>query len=452
MAAGSALTPMNPIVAILGRPNVGKSTLFNRMTRTQDALVDDSPGVTRDRHYGSANWNGVDFTVVDTGGFADGEEFSADIRFQIQQAIAEADVLALVLDGKGGLSPFDRDLLDLLRGMTKPVFYAVNKIDGPEKEALLADFYRLGLAALYPISAEHRFGLNDFLDDLVAALPRPAEPAPAADRQNLIGLAVVGRPNVGKSSLINRILGENRMVVSPRPGTTRDAIDTVHRRKDRSYLLIDTAGIRRKGRVSEKLETFSVIKALRSLERCDVAVVVIDAAERITEQDITIAGYVLERGCGCVFAINKWDLAAPSGLREKRIIDELRLKAKFLSFAPVLTVSARTGRGVNRIFSQVDAVYQQFARRIGTGPLNRIIDGAIEKNPPPLHRGRPLKFYYAAQVTAKPPTIVSFVNHPEAVHFSYKRYLLNQIREETGLNKTPIRLIFRERQRRQERG
>jgi GTPase len=443
---------MNPIVAILGRPNVGKSTLFNRMTRTKDALVDDLPGVTRDRHYGSASWNGVDFTVVDTGGFADGEEFSAEIRFQINQAIIEADAIALVLDGRGGLSPFDRDLLDILRGIPKPVFYAVNKIDGPELEGLMADFYRLGLETLYPISAEHRFGINDFLDDLVAALQRPVAPSPDADRASMIGLAVVGRPNVGKSSLINCILGEDRLVVSPRPGTTRDAIDTVHRRKDRSYLLIDTAGIRRKGRVSEKLEKFSVIKALRSLERCDVAVVVIDAAEGITEQDITIAGYVLERGCGCVFAINKWDLAEQSGLREKRIIDELRLKAKFLSFAPVLTVSARTGRGVSRIFSKVDAVYQQFGRRIGTGPLNRIIDGAIQKNAPPLHRGRPLKFYYTAQVTAKPPTIVSFVNHPEAVHFSYKRYLLNQIREKTGLDKTPIRLIFRERERRQKRG
>ena len=447
MAAGSALTPMNPIVAILGRPNVGKSTLFNRMTRTQDALVDDFPGVTRDRHYGSASWNGVDFTVVDTGGFADGDEFSADIRFQIRQAINEADVLALVLDGKGGLSPFDRDLLDILRGMAKPVFYAVNKIDGPEQEALLADFYRLGLAALYPISAEHRFGLNDFLDDLVSALPRPAEPPPGAGRQNLIGLAVVGRPNVGKSSLINRILGENRLVVSPLPGTTRDAIDTIHRRSDRSYLLIDTAGIRRKGRVSAKLEKFSVIKALRSLDRCDVAVVVLDATEGVTEQDITIAGYAYERGCGCVLAINKWDVAESSGLREKKMIDELRLKAKFLGFAPVVTVSARTGRRVSRIFSLADAVYDQYGRRIETGPLNRILDRSLQKNAPPLHRGRPLKFYYAAQVTVKPPTMVFFVNHPEAVHFSYRRYLLNQIREQAGLDKTPIRLIFRKRER-----
>lgn len=440
---------MSPVVAILGRPNVGKSSLFNRLTRSRDALVDDSPGVTRDRHYGSASWNGVTFTVVDTGGFADGDEFSSEIRFQIEQAMHEADAIVFVLDGKAGLSPYDRDLLDLLRGIAKPVFYAVNKIDGPEQEGLLADFFRLGLATLYPISAEHRFGLNDLLDDLVAALPRPETPAPAEDGEDLIRLAVVGRPNVGKSSLINRILGEDRLVVSPQPGTTRDAIDTLCRRQGRAYLLIDTAGIRRKGRVSEKIEKFSVIKALRSLERCDVAVVVLDAGEGVTEQDIAIAGYAFERGCGCVLVVNKWDLAEQSGRREKQVIDEVRFKSKFLSFAPVLTVSARTGRRVNRIFGTAEGVYRQYAQRIGTGPLNRILETATRKTAPPLHRGRPLKFYYAAQVAAKPPTIVFFVNHPEAVHFSYRRYLLNQIREQTGLDQTPIRLIFRERERRE---
>lgn len=443
---------MNPIVAIIGRPNVGKSTLFNRLTRTQDALVDDFPGVTRDRHYGRASWNGIAFTVVDTGGFADVDDFSADIRIQIDQAIDEADAILFILDGRAGLSPFDRDLLDILRGVRKPVFYAVNKIDGPEQEVLLADFFRLGLRTLYPISAEHRYGMNDFLDALVAALPPAEAPASTEDDPATIRIAIVGRPNVGKSSLVNRMLGENRLVVSPRPGTTRDAIDTVYRHRGRTYLLIDTAGIRRKGRVSEKLEKFSVIKALRSLERCDVAVVVLDAAEGVTDQDIAVAGYADERGCGCVLAINKWDLAESSGLREKKMIDELRFKAKFLNFAPALTVSARTGRRVNRIFSTVNTVYQQFEQRIGTGPLNRILEGAIQKNAPPLLRGRPIKFYYAAQVAAKPPTILCFVNHPEAVHFSYKRYLLNQIRDQTGLDKTPIRLIFRERERRETKG
>jgi GTP-binding protein len=440
---------MSPIVAIIGRPNVGKSTLFNRITRTQDALVDDDPGVTRDRHYGSAAWNGVGFTVVDTGGFVEGDEFSEEIRFQIFQAMEEADLIVFVLDGKGGLSPFDRDILDVLRGIRKPVFYAVNKIDAPEQEVLLADFYRLGLDALYPVSAEHRYGLNDLLDDLVAALPRPEQESREEGVRAPIGLAVVGRPNVGKSSLINCILGEKRLVVSPDPGTTRDAIDSLHRRRDKSYLLIDTAGIRRKGRVSEKLEKFSVIKALRSLERCDVALVVVDASEGITDQDISIAGYAFERGCGCVFVLNKWDLAEKDGASEKKLVEELRMQAKFLSFAPVLTVSARTGRRVNRIFGLVDVVYDQYSRRIATGQLNRFLEDALERNAPSLHRGRPVKFYYATQVAAQPPTIVFFVNFPEAVHFSYKRYLLNQFREQTGLDRTPVRMLFRQRERKE---
>ena len=440
---------MTPIVAILGRPNVGKSTLFNRITRTRDALVDDTPGVTRDRHYGRASWNEIGFMVVDTGGFADDDEFSKEIRFQISQAIEEADVVLLVLDGKAGLSPYDRELLDTLRGIRKPVFYLVNKIDGLEHEGRLEDFYRLGVEPLYPVSAEHRYGVSDFLDDLVKALPRPAEEAAGEGGSDMIGLAVVGRPNVGKSSLINRFLGQDRLVVSPTPGTTRDAIDTVCRRGDRSYLMIDTAGIRRKGKVHQKLEKFSVIKALRSLERCDVALIVLDAGEGITDQDISIAGYAFERSCGVVLVLNKWDVAEKNGVSEKKMMEELRMQAKFLSFAPALTVSARTGRRVNRVFQLVDEVYAQYSRRIATGELNRLLETALERNPPPLHRGRPVKFYYATQVTSQPPTVVFFVNHPEAVHFSYQRYLVNQLREQTGLDRTPIRMLFRQRERRE---
>jgi GTP-binding protein len=265
-------------------------------------------------------------------------------------------------------------------------------------------------------------------------------------------VAIVGRPNVGKSTLVNRVLGEERVIAFDQPGTTRDAIEVEARWQGRDYTIVDTAGIRRKGRTREKLEKLGVLKALQSIDRSHVAVLVVDATEGVTDQDIAVAGYAYERGCGCVLAINKWDLAEQSGLRERTIIEELRFKAKFLSFAPVLTVSARTGRRVNRIFGMVDAVYRQYAQRIGTGPLNRILDAAIQKTPPPLHRGRPIKFYYSAQVSAKPPTILFFVNHPEAVHFSYKRYLLNQIREQTGLDQTPIRLIFRERERRQNQG
>jgi len=437
---------MKPIVAIIGRPNVGKSTLFNRVTRTKDALVDDFPGVTRDRHYGDASWNEVEFTLVDTGGFTAGDDLAEEIRLQVRQAISDADVIILLLDGKQGVSPFDQEIIALLRAVDKPIFYAVNKIDGAEQEVLLADFYQLGIAHPYPLSAEHRYGLNDLFDDVVKSFSGPPSETSGAGRQEMIKLAVVGRPNVGKSSLINRILGENRLLVSDIPGTTRDAIDSVCSLNGKSYLLIDTAGIRRKGKVSRKLEKFSIIKALRSLDRCDVALIVMDADEGVTDQDISIAGYAHERGCGCVLLLNKWDLV-PKGRRTAvRYHERLREQAKFLSFAPAATVSALTGLRIYKVFELVDQVYEQYQRRIGTGQLNRIFEQALEKNVPSLHRGKRIKFYYAVQVGAKPPTILCFVNYPQAVHFSYQRYLINQLRQAAGLDKTPIRLILRQRE------
>ena len=436
---------MKPIVAIIGRPNVGKSTFFNRVTRSKDALVDDFPGVTRDRKYGDAIWNDIAFTLVDTGGFTEGHEFAGDIRYQVHQALADADVIVLLLDGKAGISPFDRDIVELLHDTQKPVFYAVNKIDGAERETHVSEFYSLGIDPLYPISAEHRYGMVDFLDALVAGFDTIA-PHPDFDTtEGTVGLAVVGRPNVGKSSLINRILGQERLLVSERPGTTRDAIDTICQVAGKSYLLIDTAGIRRKGKVTRKIEKFSIIKALRSLDRCDVALIVLDTAEGIAEQDISIAGYAYERGCGCIFLLNKWDLVEKDTNTAKKYLTELKMRAKFLSFAPALTISALTGQRVTKIFRLVDDVYDQYVRRIGTGQLNRILETATTKNPPPLHRGKPIKFYYATQVSSRPPTVVCFVNHPKAVHFSYKRFLINQIREQAGLDKTPIRMLFRPR-------
>jgi GTP-binding protein len=427
---------------------VGKSTFFNKVTRTRDALVDDLPGVTRDRHYGDAGWNNVEFTLVDTGGFTEGDDFSQEIQHQVQQAIDDADVIILLLDGKEGTSPFDRDMLKILRTIKKPVFYAVNKIDGLEQEVHLYDFYSLGIDKLYPISAEHRYGLPDFLDDLVDALPGPGEKYKKDEAEDIIGLAVVGRPNVGKSSLINRILGEERLLVSDIPGTTRDAIDSVCKVNGKTYLLIDTAGIRRKGKVKRKIEKFSIIKALRSLDRCDVALILLDAKEGITDQDINIAGYAYDRGCGCIMLLNKWDLVKKDSKTVGKYIDQLGTQAKFLSFAPAITISALTGQRVSKVFKLVDEVYSQYAQRIGTGQLNKIIELAIEKNEPSLYRGKRLKFYYATQVSAKPPTFVCFVNYPEGIHFSYKRYLINQIREQTGLDKTPIRIVFRQRERR----
>jgi GTP-binding protein len=442
---------MKPIVAIVGRPNVGKSTLFNRITRTKDALVDDFPGVTRDRHYGDANWNDIEFTLVDTGGFTEGDEFADEIRFQIHQAIADADVILLMLDGKAGVSPFDSDVLNFLRSIDKPIFHAVNKIDGAEQEIYLSEFYQLGLETLYPLSAEHRYGLTDLLDEMAQVLSGLANDPQEDPAAEMIRLAVVGRPNVGKSSLINRILGQDRLLVSDIPGTTRDAIDSVCKLNGKSYLLVDTAGIRRKGKVTRKLEKFSVIKALRSLERCDVALIVMDASEGVTDQDISIAGYAYDRGCGCIMLLNKWDLVEKDSKTVKAYYERLRDQAKFLSFAPAMTISALTGQRVTKTFKLVDEVYDQYAKRIATGQLNRIMEKAIEKNEPSLHRGKRIKFYYAAQISTRPPTIVCFVNYPQAVHFSYKRYLLNQLREASGLDKTPIRMIFRQREGRKKR-
>jgi GTP-binding protein len=433
---------MKPIVALVGRPNVGKSTLFNRLTRTRDALVDDFPGVTRDRNYGDAEWDEVPFTVVDTGGFAGqvDDSFADAIRQQVFQAIEDADAVIMMMDGKYGLSPFDRDIVDRLRDAGKTVFYVVNKIDGPEQENALVDFYRLGLEKVYPLSAEHRYGLVDLLDALVKTFP-PSTDAPRDE----IKIAVVGRPNVGKSSLINRLIGQPRHLVSDIPGTTRDAVDSVLTHHGQQYRLIDTAGIRRKGKVSQKLEKFSIMKALRSLDRCDVALILIDASEGITDQDISVAGYAYDRGCGCIFLLNKWDLVEKDHRTVKAYTERLHMEAKFLAFAPVMTISALTGQRLQRIFQLVKEVYEQYAARIPTGRVNRILEQAMKDNEPSLHRGRRIKFYYATQASSQPPTFILFVNYPEAVHFSYRRYLLNQIRSAAGLDKTPVRLLLRQR-------
>ncbi len=436
---------MKPIVVLVGRPNVGKSTLFNRLTRSRDALVDDMPGVTRDRHYGDAVWDETAFTLVDTGGFVSGDSdaFAPRIRRQVELAVADADAVVVLLDGRQGLSPYDHDLADMLRQAGKPVFFAVNKIDGPEQEDALFEFYGLGVEPLYALSAEHGYGVSDLLTAVVAALPRKKARHP--DAGEAIRVAVVGRPNVGKSSLINRIVGSERLVVSDEPGTTRDAVDTPVRVDGKPFLLIDTAGIRRKGRVSAKLEKFSVVKALRSLERCDVALVLMDASEGITDQDLTVAGYAVDRGRACVVLLNKWDLVEKDSRTAGEYLQRLRDEAPFLHFAPAMTISALTGQRVSKIFRLIEEVYSQFSRRVATGPLNRILARALERNEPSLHRGRRLKFYYVSQVSTRPPTFVCFVNYPEAVHFSYRRYLINQFRRETGLDKTPLRLLFRQR-------
>ena len=434
---------MKPVVAIVGRPNVGKSTLFNRITRSQSALVDDLPGVTRDRNYKDAVWDDVEFTLVDTGGFLtdNTDGFAEDIRFQVNQAIDSADAVVLVLDRKAGPTPFDKELIDLLRGLKKPVFYLVNKVDGAHQEDELYDFYRLGIENPYPVSAAHGYGVPDFLDDLIKVFPEPEK----TESQELIRIAVVGRPNVGKSSLINRILGEPRLLVGDTAGTTRDAVDTVCRVDNQSYLFIDTAGIRRKGKVKQKLEKFSVIKAIKSLDRCHVALVLMDASEGITEQDMTVAGYAHERGCGSLLLLNKWDMVEKDPKVARKYMTDLKNAAKFMSYSPAMTISALTGHKVKKIFPAVKEIYNQYHTRIGTGQFNRILEDAVGANEPSLVKGRRIKFYYGTQVSSGPPTFVCFVNYPEEVHFSYTRYIVNQIRLATGLDKTPIRLFLRQR-------
>ncbi len=434
---------MKPVVALVGRPNVGKSTLFNKITKSQEALVDNMPGVTRDRHYKDTVWNDVAFTLVDTGGYLsdDLDDFAGEIRFQVNQAIGSADAVVLVLDRKSGPSPFDMELVRMLRGVKKPVFYVVNKVDGPEQEQELYDFYQLGIDSLYAVSAAHGYGIPDFLDDLVEALP-DREPSAVMD---FINIAVAGRPNVGKSSLINRILGEKRLVVSDIAGTTRDAVDTVYQENDQAYLFIDTAGIRRKGKVRQKIEKFSVIKAIKGLERCHVALVVLDASEGVTEQDMTIAGYAHDRGCGCILLFNKWDLVEKDAETAKKLRQDLRYASRFMSYAPILTISSLTGRRVKKIFPLVGEIYKQYSTRVGTGQFNRILEEAVRANEPSLVKGRRIKFYYGTQVSTAPPTFVCFVNYPKEVHFSYLRYLTNQVRLATGLDKTPIRIYLRQR-------
>lgn len=437
---------MPATVAIVGRPNVGKSTLFNRITKSRRAIVDDMPGVTRDRNYALASHNDVSFWLVDTGGFSenDPDPFVGQIHAQVRQAMEEADAVLMMVDGKAGFSPYDKDMMDLLRRSRKKALFLVNKLDSPEKDHAVSDFAGLGMEPLFPISSAHGYGLGDALDHLVAMLPK--EPEPSQDQG--IRIAVVGRPNAGKSSLVNRVLGTERLVVSDVPGTTRDAVDSPCRVGGKDYVLVDTAGIRRKGKTKAAVEKFSVIRALKAVSGCDVALILLDASEGITDQDLHIAGYAFDRRCACIVVANKWDLMAGGDRAVREFEKDLRYRAGFLGFAPFITVSAKTGRNMSRIFKTVDTVYEQFTRRIGTGEVNRIFESAVKRHDPPLFHGRQIKFFYATQAAVAPPTFLCFVNYPEAVHFSYRRFLINHIRETAGLTNTPVHLIFRKRQRR----
>ncbi|MDH3348796.1 MAG: ribosome biogenesis GTPase Der [Desulfobulbaceae bacterium] len=436
------------MVALIGRPNVGKSTFFNRLTRSRDAIVDPTPGVTRDRHYARLTWNDKPYMLVDTGGIDDdGELMTQHIRKQALQAIEEADIIIFLMDGRQSLTPGDYEIATLLRRTDKKVFFVVNKIDGPEQEInLLSPFYELGVEKLWPLSAEHSYGFNDLLNELSDQLP---DDDTTLDLPlNTIRLAFLGRPNVGKSSMINQIIGQERMVVSDISGTTRDSVDSLLTRDDYNYLLIDTAGIRRKGKTTDKLEKFSILKSLGSLTRCEIAVVLIDASEGITEQDTTVIGYTQDHGRACIILLNKWDLIKGDVKRQKQLLEELAMATKFIAFAPVIKVSALTGSGIKRLFPTIGAVHRQFNQRFSTSKINQILRDAVERHEPSMHKGRRLKLYYTAQVKTAPPTFVVITNAPKGIHFSYERYLINKFRDGLGLDRTPIQMIFKERSQR----
>jgi len=436
-----------PIVAIVGRANVGKSTLFNRLTRERRAIVDDTPGITRDRLVSEVSWGDRSFCLVDTGGMepdaAEGAGgIQALVRRQAQAAVSEADLVIFLADGKGGLHPGDAQVIDFLRRSGKPVLYAVNKIDGPEREDDSYEFYQLGLERIFPISAAHGYGIREFMDVLVEMLPPASEEEAAGSR---IRVAVIGRPNVGKSSLVNRVLGAERVLVSEVPGTTRDAVDVAFMFGGEPYVLVDTPGIRRRSKTVDKIEKFSVLKALKSIERSQVALLVVDASDGITDQDVRIAGYIHERKRAAVVVLNKWDLVENEPRKLKEIDDSVGYALKFMPYAPVVRLSALTGSRVRRLLPTVSAVFLQYNTRVTTATLNEAIARAVAHHEPPVHRGRRVKILYATQASMRPPTFVLFVTRPEAIHFSYERYLTNQIREAFSLDKTPIRLVFRGR-------
>jgi GTP-binding protein len=433
------------VVAIVGRPNVGKSTLFNRLSRRRIALVEDIPGVTRDRNYNDVVWDDRTFTLIDTGGFdpTNKEDLLVRMKEQTLFAIEEADIILLLFDGREGVTTVDRDTVDLLRHIGKPIFHVVTKIDDPRQEPNLSDFFELGIERLYPISALHRIGIGDLMDDVVPNLADEKE----GPSKHGIRVAMIGRPNVGKSSMINKLCGDQRSIVHHKPGTTRDSIDTQIVVAGRSYTMIDTAGIRRKGRTRIPLEKYCVIKALKSLERCDVAVIIFDAQEGPTDQDAHIAGYAYEKGKGCVILVNKWDLIRKDNESTKVFTDNIRRKIKFLEFAPILFVSAHTGQRVLKTLDLVDRVNEACEKRIETSILNRHLSQWIRNFHPPLYRKRPVKLNYITQSSVKPPTFVLFTNYPKGIHFSYRRYLTNQIRKDFGFEGTPIRLIFSPKKR-----
>lgn len=432
-----------PIVAIVGRPNVGKSTIFNRMIGERLAIVEDQPGVTRDRIFGHAEWIGKLFSVIDTGGIEiSKDEILQSIRVQAELAIEEADVIVFMVDVKAGLTPADAQVADLLFRSNKPVVLAVNKVDHKNHEEGIYEFYSLGFGEPIAISGSHGTGIGDLLDAVVERLPEATEDEYGED---VIKIAVIGRPNVGKSSLVNAILGEQRVIVSNQAGTTRDAIDTPFEKDGQAYVIIDTAGMRKRGKVYEATEKYSVMRALKAIERADVVLTVIDANDGIIEQDKHIAGYAHEAGRASIFIVNKWDLVEKDDKTLHHFEKSLKEQFLFMTYAPVLFVSALTGQRLHKLYAVIGEVAEFHSLRIQTHILNDVVLDAIAMNPPPTRKGKKLKMNYATQVSVKPPKFVFFVNDPSMVHFSYERFLENKLRDAFRFVGTPLKLFMRKK-------
>lgn len=431
-----------PTVCIVGSPNVGKSTVFNRMVGKKTAIVHDEAGVTRDRLYGKCEWLTRVFNVVDTGGIEiKNAPFQKEIRAQVEIAIEEADVIIYVADGIAGVTSDDRMVAKMLYKSNKPIILAVNKIDEVEKMYLLNDFYSLGIKEVIAISSSHGIGIGDLLDKIVSYLPQEKE----EDYDDAIPFCVIGRPNVGKSSLVNAIIGQDRVIVSNIEGTTRDAIDTAFIRDDKKYVVIDTAGLKRRGKIFESVDKYAALRAMSAIERSEVVLLVIDGSVGITAQDKHVAGYALESHKAMIIVVNKWDLVEHSQTAMSDFSKQIRQEFKFMDFAPIVFISAKNKSRINTIFPEIDVAYNSYHLRVATSVLNDIIQDAQIMNPTPEFNGGRLKIYYASQAQAEPPTFVLFVNNPEFMHFSYERYLENRMRASFEFEGTPIRFISRER-------
>ncbi len=436
---------MKPIVAIVGRPNVGKSTLFNKITGKRISIVEDTPGITRDRIYADAEWVGREFTLIDTGGIepSKNDEILVQMRNQANLAIDMASVILFMVNIKEGMTAADNDVAAILQKCGKPVILVCNKVDAPGNPPMeMYEFYNLGVGDPFPISSVHGLGVGDLLDEVISYFPEDTDTEEDTDA---IHVAVIGKPNAGKSSLVNRILGEERVIVSNVAGTTRDAIDSSYEHNGQKYIFIDTAGMRKRGKISEDVERYSVVRALSAVDRADVCLILIDATEGVTEQDTKIAGYAHDNGKASIIVVNKWDIVEKETNTMKDFQTRIKEGFNFMMYAPSVFISAKTGQRVDSLFDMINSVREQNQKRISTGLLNDVINEAIAMVQPPSDKGKRLKIYYATQASVKPPTFVLFVNNAELAHYSYIRYLENQLRARFGFEGTPIKFIVREK-------